>query len=389
MTNSTCRDVHVYPTTVWALDYSTVFDPRSVTNMTNGSEIDHANQTDRFILPLEMKIPLIITVVLAMLFSIFGNTIVCFIVYHKPAMRSAINLLLANMAFSNILLCVICSPFAIVTLIRDVWVFSHIFCEVISCLHLTLVCESMTVLFTISIDRFLIIVQHRDKLTPVRAKIIICVTWCLSMLVSFPPLIGWGHYIFQTGESQCFLQPSTNSTEFSYVVISTCAIFYFPMLIMAYTYLCIINTVRRNSIRIQNLPDNTGPITMAQKLGANGSNAAYTVTVDMSFKTRAFKTILILYLVFVICWLPHACCCLIWDTVPRNHFISTTILWFSYLNCAFNPVIYCWRIGKFREAVVELFPSCSYCVPKLPKCTQRRINPSALYRYNETAESAL
>ena len=92
---------------------------------------------------LASKIILTIIMVITMLGSIFGNSVVCLIVYQKPPMRSAINLLLANMALSNILLALGCMPFALTTLLAESWVFGMVLCRIVAFFHRLFICEAV------------------------------------------------------------------------------------------------------------------------------------------------------------------------------------------------------------------------------------------------------
>lgn len=48
--------------------------------------------------------------------SVFGNTLVCFVILGRSSMRSGINLLLTNLAASQALLSIVCIPYALTTL---------------------------------------------------------------------------------------------------------------------------------------------------------------------------------------------------------------------------------------------------------------------------------
>ena len=353
-------------------------------------EVTCSNSSDhqgavKYDIPLGMQIMLGVLMVLIMLVSMLGNSIVCLIVYQKPAMRSAINLLLANMAFSNIMLALLCLPFAFVTLVINGWPFGVVMCRIVAFLHSLFVCEAMCILLTISVDRYLIIVQRKDKLTPHKARLLIVSSWCVSAAVSFPPTVGWGLYHNYSGWVQCVVHDYRNPGDLTYIILATCAMFFFPMMTMGYAYLCILNTVRRNALRIQNHPESFN-ISQVNKLGLTGISRPPKVNIDMSFKTRAFKTILILYLVFVLCWLPYTVTRILWNLTKTTHvqyFSGNIILWLGYMNSAFNPIIYCWRIRKFREACLEIIPKSFKLLPTLPGRTRRRINPKAVYECNE------
>lgn len=343
-------------------------------------------------------IPVVIRVALAaiMIFMItigfLGNSIVCLIVYQKPAMRSAINLLLATLAFSDIMLSLLCMPFTAVTVASTDWSFGVGFCRASVMLYWFFVLEGVSILLIISVDRFLIIVQRQDKLTPHRAKVLIAASWALSFCVALPSIVSWRTGIIMERVPQCILGYSDSLAERGYMVLLAVAVFFVPFSVMLYSYICILNTVRRNALRIHtHIAEDCAGL----KLGLTGLQRPPQVNVDMSFKTRAFTTILILFIGFSVCWLPHTVVSLL-AVFSRSFYISPAFypvsigaLWFSYLKAVFNPVIYCWRIRKFREACLDFMPkTCRFC-PKVPGRSQRRIRPSNIYICSSETQSAV
>ena len=336
------------------------------------------------VLPLALKIVCGTLMVVMLIVSIAGNTIVCLIVYRKPAMRSAINILLANMALSNILLALLCLPFAFVTLVLDDWIFGTVMCKEISFLHALFVSEAVCILLTISMDRCLIIVWRKDTLTPVRAKRVMVVSWCLATVISFPPTVGWGMYHYYAGWIQCTLEEYRSDADIVYIVFFFSLVFYIPMLVMGYAYACILKTVRRNSHKVHMQPQSLAMVQAAARIGLTMTVPPWK-SADVTSKTRAFKTILILFLIYVICWLPYAVGFIPWNfkrTMEDHHVTGTIVLWLGYMNCTLNPIVYCWRIQKFREACADLFPKSLHFLPHLPKSTKRKINPGAAYECN-------
>lgn len=349
-------------------------------------------------LPTETATPLIsvtlrVTLAAIMIFMItigfLGNAIVCLIVYQKPSMRSAINLLLATLAFSDIMLSLLCMPFTAVTVGTAEWSFGSGFCRASIMLYWLFVLEGVSILLIISVDRFLIIVQRQDKLTPHRAKLLIAGSWVLSLCVSLPSVVGW-----RTGAAGgawaplCVLGYSESLADRGYTVLLAVAVFFVPFSIMLYSYMCIFNTVRRNTLRIHNHTSEHSCLP-ASKVRLGLQRPPH-IKVDMSFKTRAFTTILILFVGFSVCWLPHTVVSLL-AVFSRQFYhssafypISIGALWLSYLKTVFNPVIYCWRIRKFREACQEFIPkSCRLC-PRAPGRSRRRVRPSNIYVCSET-----
>lgn len=341
------------------------------------------------VMPITLRVVLAAVMICMIGIGFMGNAIVCLIVYQKPAMRSAINLLLATLAFSDIMLSLLCMPFTAVTVISADWHFGGEFCRVSVMLYWFFVLEGVSILLIISVDRFLIIVQRQDKLTPHRAKVMIGASWMLSFFVSLPTVVGWTVVEVPTRPLQCVLGYSESLADRGYMVLLAVAVFFVPFGVMLYSYLCILNTVRRNALRIHNHAESLC-LNQVSKLGLTGLQRPPQVNVDVSFKTRAFTTILILFIGFSVCWMPHTVVSLLavfsssFYFSPTFYPISVGALWLSYLKTVFNPIIYCWRIRKFREACLEFMPKTCRIFPKIPGRSRRRIRPSNLYMCGET-----
>ncbi|KAM6179001.1 putative G-protein coupled receptor 45 [Rhynchocyon petersi] len=343
--------------------------------------------------PPTLSAPLRISLAIMMLFMIvvgfLGNTVVCIIVYQRPAMRSAINLLLATLAFSDIMLSLCCMPFAAITLITVQWHFGDYFCRLSAALYWFFVLEGVAILLIISVDRFLIIVQRQDRLNPRRAKAIIAVSWALSFCISAPSLSGWTLVAVPARAPQCVLGYTELPAHRAYVLTLVAAAFFVPFGVMLCSYLCILNTVRKNAVRVRSRPDGLDLRRLTRAGLRRRRQRQHQVSVDLSFKTKAFTTILILFVGFSLCWLPHSVYSLL-SVFSRRfyygpHFYATSacVLWLSYLKSVFNPIVYCWRIKKFREACVELLPQTFQILPKVPERIRRRIRPSTVYVCNE------
>ncbi|KAK2506988.1 hypothetical protein MC885_015927 [Smutsia gigantea] len=304
--------------------------------------------------PAPLRIPLAISMMLMVVVGLLGNAVVCIIVYQRPTMRSAINLLLATLAFSDIMLSLCCMPFTAVTLITAHWHFGDSFCRLSAMLYWFFVLEGVAILLIISVDRFLIIVQRQDKLNPQRAKVIIVGSWALSFCVSVPSLAGWTLMEVPARAPQCVLGYTELPAGRAYAVTLVATVFFVPFGIMLCSFLCVLHTVRKNAIRVHDQSD-TLDLRQLARAGLRRPRRQQQVSLDLSFKTKAFTTILILFVGFSLCWLPHSVYSLLavfspsFYCSPSFYTTSSCTLWLSYLKSAFNPIVYCWRITKFRD----------------------------------------
>ncbi|ELU07502.1 hypothetical protein CAPTEDRAFT_122278 [Capitella teleta] len=333
-------------------------------------------------LPVGLRATICILIICIIFVSVLGNSIVCFIVHQKPPMRSAINLLLANMAMCHIVLSLVSLPLVFTTVISGRWMYGDLICKGTAFLHALLVCESIFVLVTISADRYLITVRRLDKLTPRRAKRLIIGSWIGSFFLVMPPCFGVAEYTFHPGWPQCTLGHYSSTGDIIYVVFFFFVLFYGPALLITPAYFAILRNVRVQMRRVTPQPEQITAIADG-RLGLRLHKYCPTrVHVGVNLKARSFKTILILFITYLVCWLPYSFVMIAWiveQKLDENAIAGSVILLLSYFNCAANPVIYCWRIRKFRDACSEIIPNSMKAITSIPKRAQRRVNPASLY----------
>ena len=320
-------------------------------------------------------------VLIVMILALSGNFMVCYIVYRRPAMRSGINLLLANLAMSDFCTSLICTPLlvAVLNIQKCECPLGDVVCQLSAVLYISFQTEKGIILVVISIDRYFIIVKRKDTLGTQKAKIISGTSWILAIATAVPPLIGWGKYVYIPGHLQCMLKlKNRTKAEFSYVIFTFVFTGMLPLFIMCVSYCLILRTVRRNCFRVQNHPP-VNPTAMHRK----GK-----MFIDWSYKTRTFTTILILSLIFTICTFPFKSAEL-WMAVHDQHLSSATIiglLCFSYMHIALNPIVYSIRIKKFREACMDILPRTIVTLPTcIPPKSRRRIRPHILYQVDKSS----
>lgn len=346
--------------------------------MNNSSLPSVGKQQAEFLIEEGSRIFLTIIMLIMIMISLCGNILVCYVVYRKPAMRSGINLLLANLALSDLVMSGTCMPLSIAYLnIENSKVINSTVCQLEAVLYLKLQTEKILLLVVISIDRYYIIVKRKDNLNTFKAKLIIAVTWLLSLTLTIPPIIGLGRYTYFSFRPQCSLQLMAISLPaLIWVSVFNACSGFLPCVVMILSYGLILRTVRRNCFRVQNHPP-VNPTAMHRK----GK-----LFIDYSYKTRTFTTISLLTFVYIICVLPFKIT-EVWtanNARPVSSSLSLGTLWLSYSHTALNPIIYTIRIRKFREACFEIIPKSILTLPDLmPMKARRRIRPHSLYQVSK------
>lgn len=338
----------------------------------------------------DTRVFLTLLLTLFILVSLFGNALLCGIVYRRSAMRSGINLLLANVAMTDFLMSIFHFPMALVVLNTKRWPFGDGMCKLNGFMFALLNAEKVVALLIISIDRYFIIVKRKDTLTSSKAKISIVGSWLFSLFVAILPVLGWGRYDYFHGCIQCIVQDRPGfEVAFlsrSYIIFATTTIVFIPGVVMAFIYYRIFRTVRRNGFRVQNHPPVT-PTAMHKK-------GKYFI--DYSYKTRTSTTILLLSIFFLTCVLPLAIANVSIASNGGFHNIMAMetylgLLVFSYCHSPCSPVLYYWRIKKFRESLVDWWSQMliiPHCVPFSVR-RERRIRPHVLYQVENQVDGKI
>lgn len=303
--------------------------------------------------------------------SLTGNAIICGIVYKKESMRSGINLLLANLAFSDFLSALTNLPITVVVYNSIDWPLGSAACTINGVLYNVLNANKIFILLVISVDRYFIIVKRKDTVTPSKGKLLILCSWIFALIISVPPVFGWGKYLFTCGSIQCLLDFQEGSNP-SYTLFNNLVTVFGPSFILLITYHRILRTVRRNCFRVQNHPPVT-PTAMHRK----GK-----LFIDYSYKTRTSTTILLLCAIFFCSVFPLSVvnlCLAFNENFEFNKDAYSAVLWISYLHGAIDPIIFYTRITKFRETVHYLLPQVVYFPTILPLRTKRRVRPHVIY----------
>ncbi len=128
------------------------------------------------------------------------------------------------------------------------WIFGKIMCELWLATDVLLCTASILNLCLISLDRYWSItraISYVKQRTKQRAMIMIGVVWVLSMIICFPPLVGWKRpQPVKWGYPLCVL-----SDDLGYIIYSTLGSFYIPLIIMVIVYIKIYLAARARARR--------------------------------------------------------------------------------------------------------------------------------------------
>lgn len=280
--------------------------------------------------------------------GIFGNVLVCFVVFRNRAMQTVTNLFITNLALSDILLCVLAVPFTpLYTFLRR-WVFGTALCHLVPYAQGCSVYISTLTLTSIAIDRFFVIIfpfHPRMKLSTCIS--IIFFIWVISLLITLP----YGLYVKLyssnfTGTATLYCEEDWPNEHYRKIFGSVTSILQYllPFFIISICYIWV--SVRLND-RAKAKP---------------GSKTSRKEEVDRSRKKRTNIMLISMVAVFGFSWLPLNIVNIFNDFYSRiDETKYYTLLFFishaiAMSSTCYNPFLYAWLNDNFRKEFKQVLP---------------------------------
>ena len=182
------------------------------------------------------------------LISICGNVLICILVGLKKKMRTVANYFVSSLAFSDIIMVMLCVPFTVWTnLINYHWIFGAFWCPVVGYLQLASVIQRSFVLVAAAADRHHSISRpmHRH-LSKIEAVVIIGVIWLMSLVIPLP--IAMFSKLQSVGSEQlCVEQWSTVNGRVSYGIAMMVITYMLPLGVIFFTYAHIVSILGKKA----------------------------------------------------------------------------------------------------------------------------------------------
>ncbi|XP_060610955.1 C-X-C chemokine receptor type 2-like [Anolis sagrei] len=274
---------------------------------------------------------------LVCLFSLVGNALVVLVVTYNKGNRPVTDVYLLNLAIADLIFALTLPIWAIFR--AHEWIFGTAMCKIISATKEVNFYSGILLLAFISIDRYLAIVYATSHATEKRHWVkFVCVgIWVFSLLLSLPMITYLDVFpAYNSAQMVCYENIGWNETTKWRVVLRILPQtfgFLVPLVIMLFCYGVTVH-------RLFQMKNNQ--------------------------KKKAMKVILVVVLVFLLCWLPYNIS-LLTDTLMRTKVIAETcgrrdaidaalsgteILGFSH-SCM-NPIIYAFIGQKFRNNFLKI-----------------------------------
>lgn len=273
-----------------------------------------------------------------LLFSVVGNILSCIVMYQNARLRTWHNLLLLNVIIADLLAALICMPFVIAVLLTGRWALGRdSSCTISGYFNALLATVSVTSLAIISVSRYYLIVRFSDYIKIFKCRnvgVMSTAIWVVSAICTFPPVVGWGQYIFLPGGALCFLY---FGSSVSYSTVFTVLMLGVPILVMVFCFTKVYLVVRKR--RRATTPRETHKLKLIERKEISAAKTLFCVVVMVLL----FWTPLVVIYILVSSGVTE---------IPRQVSLMTTF--FALLPCACKPIIYFIMKLQFRRAFLRL-----------------------------------
>ena len=270
--------------------------------------------------------------------ALAGNVLLFVLIAKTPALQTKGNVFILNLALADLLVAVANMPVTIVTVIADEWILGQNVCVASGFFTLLTFVASCMALTMISVNRYHAIchwTKYHEKYSRGKCTLYICIVWGITIGLSLPPFCGWAKFDFDEGQSYCFAEWNL-SKSYTLFMIAVCL--FAPIAIMSYCYVKIYKFKKESRIRV---------LVSAGDSSINGLHNGTTARGLVSTATnhtdrKLTRTIIILIVVFALCWAPFAIIMILqvfFDVhVPRWADFGSLIL--GYMNSFCNVFVY-------------------------------------------------
>ncbi|XP_010128545.1 PREDICTED: adenosine receptor A1-like, partial [Chlamydotis macqueenii] len=190
--------------------------------------------------------------------------------------------------------------------------------------------------------------RYKSVVTPRRAAVAIACCWIVSFLVGLTPMFGWNNLnkMRRTQELNASHAEFVIKCQFE-TVISMEYMVYFnffvwvlpPLLLMLLIYLEVFNLIRKQ---------------LNKKVSSSSNDPQKYYGKEL----KIAKSLALVLFLFALSWLPlHIlnCITLFCPSCETPHILTYIAIFLTHGNSAMNPIVYAFRIKKFRTAFLQIW----------------------------------
>lgn len=285
--------------------------------------------------------------------AISGNWMVLSILSKFKHLRTPANILVMNLAISDLLLMLCLIPEAVFNFFTGgPWKFGAMACQIHAFSGALMGYSQINTLMLISWDRYNVIVNgiKAPPLTMSKVSVWLVLSWIWAFGWALSPLVGWGYYTVNGMLGTCAFDGMSNDfSNKTHILASSVFLWLIPIVFIVACYVCIVKTVFHHEDELRQQAKKMNVASLRNNAEQNQTSA----------EIRIAKVAIINVTLWIIAWTPFTivCCYGTWvDTSNITAFVDSIPIIFAKSSCCYNPIIYALSHPKYRECLKELYP---------------------------------
>ena len=296
--------------------------------------------------------------------GLVGNSLVVAALSRWREMRSPCNLLIANICTADLGVCILAAPLRIIEIYRG-WLFGDVLYYILTPLQDVFVVVSVVTQTVIALERHrAIVAPFKPKMTLHRVKMAVPVIWIACYVTSGVPMpVFLQNKLFPNGYFFCFPFFPNVGYKIAYEMYLVVFFIALPLALQSAAYFDVIRALRAKN-EFHSSSSSYQPNSSMKK---NLSDRARQ-------KKRLVRMLMVLMLVFQVCYLPRGVIMLIQEFSPETTakpaflYVELITLAMYYLKHVINPIILSAMSKDFRSGC--LCRGYSFSVPSDRSPTQ-------------------
>ncbi|XP_037315449.1 vertebrate ancient opsin-like [Pungitius pungitius] len=266
--------------------------------------------------------------------GLINNSLVLVLFCRYKMLRSPINLLLINISISDLLVCVLGTPFSFAASTQGRWLIGEGGCVWYGFANSLFGIVSLISLAVLSYERYSTMVAPTEADSSNYHKISLGITlsWVYSLIWTAPPLFGWNHYGPEGPGTTCSVDwTAKTANSISYIVCLFVFCLIVPFLVIVFCYGKLLCAIRQVS-------------------GINPS-------LSRKREQRVLFMVVIMVVCYLLCWLPYGIMALMATFGPPGLITPVASIVPSVLaktSTVINPVIYVFMNKQFYRCFKAL-----------------------------------
>ncbi|XP_022915519.2 protein trapped in endoderm-1-like [Onthophagus taurus] len=272
-------------------------------------------------------------------FGVLGNSITILALIRCPKLRThATTFFVLSLCISDLIFCVFNLPLMAIRYIYEDWILGDTLCKIFPVVLYGNVALSLLNMVAITLNRYTII-SHSNYYNTIYSKTSIWAQivfiWTLSSSIMILPLFEvWGKLGFDKRTFSCTILDNNGSPKKMFFLVGIVI----PCIIIVISYTCIYLKVRASKKTLEAHQQNH-PLDRQTRRQRDDN--------------RLTKLMLLIFICFILCFLPLMCVNVFDDDVkyPFFHILASILVWASSV---INPFVYAATNKQYRLAYAKL-----------------------------------